>query len=143
MIATAFAAEDPARFGRVRPLAELPDHDASLMDHGPTVRQTMMSRSRLRSGRPGPLVVGHGTFVVRNLFESPTGRITLIDPLPRWLVPGSRARCPNRRPAVRGPGPLRRGAADARAAGGQPGWAFRPRQLDAYETAFLAGSRPR
>jgi hypothetical protein len=33
-----------------------------------------------------PLVTGHGDFVANNMFVSPTGRITVFDPLPRWRV---------------------------------------------------------
>lgn len=33
-----------------------------------------------------PLRTGHGDFVANNMFVSPTGRITVFDPLPRWRV---------------------------------------------------------
>lgn len=34
-----------------------------------------------------PLVVGHGDFAPRNVLLGTDGRLTLIDPLPRWSVP--------------------------------------------------------
>lgn len=34
-----------------------------------------------------PLVVGHGDFVMRNMFVDGNGRITVFDPMPRWRTP--------------------------------------------------------
>jgi Phosphotransferase enzyme family len=34
-----------------------------------------------------PMAVGHGDFAPRNLFADRTGRVTVIDPMPRWVVP--------------------------------------------------------
>lgn len=34
-----------------------------------------------------PLVVGHGDFAARNMFAGDAGRITVFDPMPRWLLP--------------------------------------------------------
>jgi hypothetical protein len=34
-----------------------------------------------------PVAVGHGDFVLRNLFSDSAGRVSVIDPMPRWLVP--------------------------------------------------------
>lgn len=34
-----------------------------------------------------PLVVGHGDYVMRNMFVDEAGRITVFDPMPRWRMP--------------------------------------------------------
>lgn len=34
-----------------------------------------------------PLVVGHGDYVMRNMFVDGDGRITVFDPMPRWRMP--------------------------------------------------------
>jgi hypothetical protein len=34
-----------------------------------------------------PMAVGHGDFAPRNLFADGAGRVTVIDPMPRWVVP--------------------------------------------------------
>jgi hypothetical protein len=34
-----------------------------------------------------PMAVGHGDFAPRNLFADQSGRVTVIDPMPRWEVP--------------------------------------------------------
>lgn len=34
-----------------------------------------------------PLVIGHGDYVMRNMFVDAHGRITVFDPLPRWRMP--------------------------------------------------------
>ena len=34
-----------------------------------------------------PMAVGHGDFAPRNVFLHADGRITVLDPLPRWVVP--------------------------------------------------------
>lgn len=34
-----------------------------------------------------PLAVGHGDYAPRNLFVDGAGRVTVIDPMPRWMVP--------------------------------------------------------
>lgn len=85
---------------------------------------------RAEAALPGdlPLVVGHGDFVVRNLFESPTGRITVIDPMPRWLAPAHED--------------LARFVVGMRMLGLQVlshGLAFGQQQLDGYEAGFLRG----
>lgn len=75
-----------------------------------------------------PLVTGHGDFAPRNVLVGATGRIAVIDPLPRWQVPPYEdvgrflvnMRCPG--PQV--------------ASGGL---ALRPAQLQRYEDRFLAG----
>jgi len=75
-----------------------------------------------------PVAVGHGDFVARNLFESPSGRITVIDPMPRWLVPPYED--------------IARFIVGMRLLGLQivtHGMAFGQRELDAYEDAFVRG----
>jgi len=205
LIRAGFADSDATRFGIARPLAELRQYSAFLMDYidQPTMRNRLMARSRLLPGRRPPdqraawtnagawlriyhrlrpaepaqprnadaaavaglfdqyadflarhtrgtdftklaqtasqlmiaampaklpLVLGHGDFVVRNLFESPTGQISVIDPMPRWLVPPYED--------------LARFVVGMRLLGLQVfsrGLTFGQRQLDAYESAFLAG----
>jgi aminoglycoside phosphotransferase (APT) family kinase protein len=34
-----------------------------------------------------PLAVGHGDYAPRNMFVADDGRVTVFDPLPRWMVP--------------------------------------------------------
>jgi hypothetical protein len=34
-----------------------------------------------------PLAVGHGDYAPRNMFVSADARVTVFDPLPRWMVP--------------------------------------------------------
>ena len=75
-----------------------------------------------------PLAVGHGDFVARNLFESVSGRITVIDPMPRWLVPPYED--------------VARFIVGMRLLGMQiitQGMAFGQQELDAYEDAFVRG----
>ena len=33
------------------------------------------------------MAVGHGDYAPRNLFVDRSGRVTVIDPMPRWVVP--------------------------------------------------------
>ncbi len=75
-----------------------------------------------------PLVVGHGDYALRNVFVSGSGRVTVIDPLPRWCVPPYED--------------LARFIISMRLLGLQvvsQGLAFRESQLDRYELNFLRG----
>lgn len=76
-----------------------------------------------------PLAVGHGDFVVRNLFIAGNdGRVQLIDPMPRWQVPVYED--------------LARFVIGFRLLGLQvatAGAAFEPRLLDRLEGRFLSG----
>lgn len=62
---------------------------------GPRVGAGVLGDTAIRAGeaaadvlpRTFPMAVGHGDFVVRNMFADERGRITVFDPMPRWLAP--------------------------------------------------------
>jgi hypothetical protein len=77
-----------------------------------------------------PLAVGHGDYAPRNVFLLGDGRLAVIDPLPRWVVPGFEDLC--------------RFLVAVRLQGVQVhthGAAYGTRSLDALERAVIEGYR--
>lgn len=75
-----------------------------------------------------PMAVGHGDYVVRNMFADADGRITVFDPMPRWQTPRYEDLC--------------RFLVGMRLLGLQQhsrGLAYSRRVLDLREAQFLAG----
>jgi hypothetical protein len=63
-------------FGDVRGMTEA--HDLAV--RGAALTRTAVPDRLL-------MAVGHGDFAPRNLFADAAGRVTVIDPMPRWVVP--------------------------------------------------------
>ncbi len=74
------------------------------------------------------LVRGHGDFTARNILVGPTGAVTVLDPMPRWLIPPQKD--------------LAQFLVGMRLLGLQvasQGMAFGPRHLERIEQAVLGG----
>jgi hypothetical protein len=58
------------------------------LDSSSLLAELAAASGMVENALPGalPLRTGHGDFVANNMFVSPSGRITVFDPLPRWRV---------------------------------------------------------